>query len=81
MNREELEHVSRALVTATATVAERLEHAAEVTKDPTDVMAMIDDDTEASIIGNEWVKEAEDELARRQQIVEQELSNRAKRRG
>ena len=80
MSRQELEHVGRALVTAYETVRERLGQ--DVTPEaPEAVLASIEDDEEAARVREDWLREAEEELERRRQIVAfDELQRDAARR-
>ncbi len=69
MNREELLHVSRAVSTAAHVIGARLDGDVPGVASPEIVLASIDDNDEAATVGLEWLREAEEEVARRQVIV------------
>lgn len=68
LNRGELEHIGRALTTALAAIADRLDGNVPI-EPPEDVFASIEDDVEAVETGDAWLAEAADEYQRRRAIV------------
>lgn len=75
MNREELEHVGRALATAVFSI-EKLLGALPDVPPPHEVLAEIRDREDAAQIGLAWIREAQEELDRRQRFVADDYERR-----
>lgn len=80
MSREELEHVGRAISTGAFIVTKLLDDKLPPPIEPDDVLAAIDSDEEFTELGNDWLKEVEDELTRRRAILNYALEARTTRR-
>jgi hypothetical protein len=79
MQREELEHVGRAVAKAADTVADLLDTEGLTVIAPESVLATIDDTDELDEVTNSWLDDARKELEYRTKIVEDEY--RRRRRG
>lgn len=79
MKREELEHIGRALATATNQVAKMLDENELPVIDPEAALAAIDSDEELTEVCNAWMEEVEKELEFRKRIIAAELQRRGGR--
>jgi hypothetical protein len=79
MVREELEHVAQAVVTASHELAEKLDGDLPEVLSPQQVLSSLLD-VDFNVTADAWVKEAEEEMLRRRQIVEKEREWRSHER-
>lgn len=75
MNREEAEHVFRAVDTAYQVLSQHLEGSLPDMESTEKMLAQIEN-AELECIGQEWLREAEEELDRRRQLLRNELERR-----
>ncbi len=75
LSHDELEHVGRALACACENLTARLRAPISAAA-PEDVLADIADTAELEMICADWIKDGEDELARRKEIITAEFNRR-----
>jgi hypothetical protein len=81
MDRAELEHVAKAVATASFNVQQVLDENVTSAADAESVLRAIESDEEFASVCEGWIKEAEEEIVRRQQIVEFERGLRLRATG
>jgi len=80
MQRDDLEHMARAIAKAADTVTRLLDEDITIVA-PESVLATIDDDAELDEVTESWIEEARKELEYRLKTVDDEYNRRGDRRG